>query len=75
VIPCLLLLTYSPRLPLLRALVAKRGVRLWAGDELQTGDAEKVGEILNKYAGEGRRGIFKCKKALIEAGFSGNARW
>jgi hypothetical protein len=74
-IPGRLLLTYSPQLPLLRALVAKMGVGFWSGNRLQTGDAEKVAEIINRYAGEGRRAMFKCKKELIEAGFSENARW
>jgi hypothetical protein len=69
-------LTYSSNLPLLRVLVAQGGVVFWSkGLRRQTGDAEKVAEIINRYAGQGRRGMFNAKKELIEAGFAANARW
>jgi hypothetical protein len=58
---------YTPTLPLLRTLVAKK---IWP-----TPDQPALESILNKYAGQGRRGMFAAKKELIEAGFSGNARW
>jgi hypothetical protein len=35
----------------------------------------EVLDILNKYKGQGRRGMFACKKELIEAGFEENAKW
>jgi hypothetical protein len=58
---------YSPNLPLLRTLVAKR---IWPYPA-QT----KLEEILDKYAGEGKRGVIRCQKELIAAGFEGNAKW
>jgi hypothetical protein len=35
----------------------------------------EVENILKKYAGEGKRGVIRCQKELISAGFEGNARW
>jgi hypothetical protein len=67
--------TWLPELPLLGALVAKDGVGFYHQERLQTGSAKKVEAIINRYKGQGRRGAFACKKALIEAGFEGNARW
>jgi hypothetical protein len=34
-----------------------------------------VENILNKYAGKGRREMFWCQKELEDAGFEENARW
>jgi hypothetical protein len=61
---------YKPNLGLLRTLVANK---IWLSSP--EFDTTTVESILNMYAGQGKRGIFKCKKALIEAGFEGNARW
>jgi hypothetical protein len=71
--------TWSPQLPVLRTLLAKGGVRVY-DPEYFGGDPElpplaTMVEILNRYAGQGRRGAFPAKKELIEAGFEGNARW
>jgi hypothetical protein len=32
-------------------------------------------EILNRYAGQGKRALFDCQKDLEDAGFEGNAKW
>jgi hypothetical protein len=66
----LLLLTYSTTLPLLRALVAQEILFGW-----EPGTAQPPFEIMKKYAGTGKRGVIRCQKELIQAGFEGNARW
>jgi hypothetical protein len=63
-----LYLTFSPTLPLLRSLYAKK-IDFYPHDEAT------VQEILNRYAGEGKRGAIRCQKELIAAGFEGNAKW
>jgi len=65
----LLQLSYSPNLPLLRTLYAQEVEFL---PKLRD---PAVLEILNRYAGEGKRGVIRCQKELIAAGFEGNARW
>ena len=35
----------------------------------------RVEDIIGQYAGQGRRAMFDCQKALEDAGFEGNARW
>ena len=62
-------LSYSPNLPLLRTLYAQH----IAFDPKI--DDPKLLEILNRYAGEGKRGAIRCQKELIAAGFEGNAKW
>ncbi len=64
-------ISYSPDLPLLRTLVAQ-SIIFWPTVATQ-GVAAR--EILNKYAGQGRRGAFDCRRELRAAGFEGNARW
>jgi hypothetical protein len=59
---------YSPTLPLLRCLNAKK---LWSG----MGWPHEVRAILQKYMGQGKRAMFDCQKELEDAGFEGNARW
>jgi len=61
--------TYSPTLPLLRSLVAKK---INVFPKLET---VAIQNILNKYAGQGRAGAIDCKRELVAAGFEGNARW
>jgi hypothetical protein len=65
-------ITYQPNLPLLKLLEFKRvNVR-------EPGNGPRVdliSDIFNKYAGEGKRGAIRCQKALIAAGFEGNAKW
>jgi len=68
-----LYLSYSPSLPLLRALVAQEILfrqRVEAPEP-----PPRVQEIMTKYAGEGKRGVIRCQKELIAAGFEGNAKW
>jgi hypothetical protein len=62
-------LSYSPALPLLRTLYAQQ-IEFYPKLRDPT-----LGEILNRYAGQGKRGAIKCQKELIAAGFEGNARW
>jgi hypothetical protein len=61
-------LPYGANLPLLRALTARKIV-LWGTT------TSAVEQIMNQYAGEGKRGAIRCQKALIAAGFEGNAKW
>jgi hypothetical protein len=68
-----LILIYDPKLPLLRALTAKKITfthRL--GDDPAP---ETLVEILNTYAGQGKMAIFDCQKDLEDAGFEENAKW
>jgi len=68
-------LSYHPALPLLRTLVAPV-IELSIGAEIVSLDRIYLCEtILNKYAGEGKRGAIRCQKELIAAGFEGNAKW
>jgi len=62
---------YQENLPLLRLLVATE-IKIFGDDKNLF---EPVNGILNKYAGEGKRGAIRCQKALISAGFEANARW
>ena len=62
-------LSYSPTLPLLRSLYAKK-IDFWP--ELDDKTLEK---ILNTYAGQGEAGAFACGAELATAGFKENARW
>jgi len=64
-----LYLSYSPNLPLLRCLLAKK-VEFYPGLRDKT-----LETILNHYAGQGRAGAIDCKRELASAGFEGNARW
>lgn len=67
----MLMLTYSPTLPLLRALVAKEILF----DKWRYTDVTPPTEILKRYAGQGRAGAIECKRELVAAGYEGNARW
>ncbi len=64
----LLWLHYSPTLPLLRCLTAKK---MWQG----IGWPREVWDTLQKYMGQGREGAFDCRRELRAAGFEENARW
>jgi hypothetical protein len=71
-IPGELRLTYDENVPLLRTL----GAELVTFSNWHTGsEAEKVQEILQEYQGQGKRGVIRCQKDLIKAGYEGNARW
>jgi hypothetical protein len=69
-VPRTLHLSYSPTLPLLRCLLAKE-IRLYP----ENGKHKTAEEILNRYAGQGKRALFDCQKDLEDEGFEGNARW
>ncbi len=70
---------WRPIMPLLSTLVAQGGVNLqrptpsatWADIH----NTDKVKEILNKYAGGGRKVALSCAAELNKAGFRENARW
>ena len=63
-----LYLSYSPTLPLLRCLLAKKV-------EFFPKLPSTVETIFNRYAGKGKRVMFDCQKELEDAGFLENARW
>lgn len=65
-------LDYDANLPLLRLLVAKRGVDWW---QTRTPVPEPVAAILEKYKGQGQAASLICAAELSAAGFKGNARW
>ena len=62
-------LSYSPNLPLLRALNAKK---IEFNPLL---DDPTLKEILNRYAGQGEAGAFACGAELATAGYKENAQW
>lgn len=69
--------TWNPKLPLLRSLVAKE-IDLRGDLSFTKAKYAKmflVRDILNKYAGEGKPGAIKAAAELIKAGFKENARW
>jgi hypothetical protein len=63
-----LYLSYSPTLPLLRCLLAKKVVTTKP-------ENSTVQDILNQYAGQGEAGAFACGAELATAGYKENARW
>jgi hypothetical protein len=70
-------MSYNPDLPLLRLLASPK-IELWPHISRYLLEREKVDQvyqILNKYAGQGKRASLSCAAELIRAGFKGNARW
>jgi hypothetical protein len=71
--------TWAEQMPLLRTLICKKGV--YIGRDRFGNAGHPINGILNKYIGqvsgskEFRHAVLDCQKELIEAGFSGNARW
>jgi len=71
-----LIITYSPNLPLMRAL-AVNNIRFYSGDTT----SNKIRDVLNKYAGQGKAGMMKCSSELLTLGkelgldLRQNARW
>lgn len=59
---------YSAHLPLLRLLMYKEV-------ELHAESPPEIQDLLNKYAGKGKKGAIPCAAELIRAGFRENARW
>ena len=64
----ILWIDYSPTLPLLRCLNAKK---MWQG----TRWPREVWDILQKYLGQGQSGAIACAAELAAARFKSNARW
>lgn len=62
-------ISYSPNLPLLRALGAQS---IQFDPPLRD---PTLGEILSRYAGQGEAGAFPCGAELATAGYKENARW
>jgi hypothetical protein len=63
--PGKLYLTYTLKLPLLRALCARDGVKFTGTQAKLSHTAEQIQNILNQFAGQGRRGVLKCSHALL----------
>jgi hypothetical protein len=65
---------WSPNLPLLRSLKSGKGVLIWDNNR---GIRHPVDKIINQFISYKnlRHAILDCQKALIEAGYAGNARW
>ena len=55
--------TYNPSLPLLRMLVAKRGVVFQDSGEYPY--ATKIQDVLNQFKGQGKAGVLQCSHALL----------
>ena len=72
----ILYLSYSPTMPLLRCLIAKE-INLYP----KTNINNQIQEILNKYAGQGRKAALDCAADLLSLGkklgidLTMNARW
>jgi hypothetical protein len=64
--------TWSPELPVLQSLLTKGHIYF-----IKPGGMHPITWILRNYKEQGvnRRTILNCQKALIEAGFAGNAEW
>jgi hypothetical protein len=64
--------SWSPNLPLLRTLVAKK-IFIWKEETIY----DEITKILNKYAGKSqdKAALQDCSFDLIKAGFAGNANW
>jgi hypothetical protein len=74
-----IMLTYSPKLPLLRLLVCKGNVEIYNEDndgalEYHTSVHDIINYHIKTYPSLKER-IYKCQYALIKAGFKENARW
>ena len=54
---------YNPSLPLLRMLVAKRGVVFQDSGEYPY--ATKIQDVLNQFKGQGKAGVLQCSHALL----------
>ena len=79
--PGKLYLTYTLKLPLLRALCARDGVKFTGTQAELSHVAEQIQNILNQFAGQGRRGVLPCTKALmtlekeLKIDLSANIKW
>lgn len=71
--------TYYPQMGgLLRLLVAKKGVSLQSTtyrDPTVDRDRQRIGAILDRFAGQGEAGAFECGAELAAAGYKRHARW
>jgi hypothetical protein len=72
-------ITFYPQMGgILRLLVAQKRVDLhnFIGSSMEVFRTRTaIQAILDKYAGQGKRGVIKCQKELIAAGFERYARW
>ena len=69
----MLKITWRRDLPLLRSLTVRKWVKLYQEDGIR--EKTGVGEIINRYIGQGEAGAFECGAELASAGFKENARW
>ena len=65
-------ITWRKDLPLLGLLTVKT---IHIQNPADKESMEDLEQIMNKYAGQGRRAMFACQKDLEDAGFRDNARW
>jgi hypothetical protein len=67
---------WSPNLPLLRTLTVKNRVHIYNRGPTVTTEHE-ISKIINQFIPHSnlRHAILDCQRALIEAGYAGNARW
>lgn len=63
-----LTISYSPQLPLLPILKVK------GCQKLKFVEDNSAADIINKYLGQGTRGMLSCAMELIKAGYRSNAR-
>lgn len=68
-------LPYNPQIPVLRLLAYPMIQITSIGNTTSRQRASPLTKILNKYAGEGKKGALACAAELIKAGFKDNARW
>ena len=57
-------ISYSPKLPLLRLLIPKRGVEFPTPRDNYV-YVQKIQKVLNQFAGQGKAGVLKCSHALL----------
>ena len=65
-------ITWRKDLPLLGLLTVKT---IHIQNPADKESMEDLEQIMNKYAGQGRRAMFACQKDLEDAGYGENARW
>lgn len=73
-----IIITYYNGMPVLRCLVAEKGIRLQATTSnypTYWKDRQAINQILDKYVGQGRKGALACAAELIRAGYKDSARW
>jgi hypothetical protein len=70
-------MNYNEKLPVLRLLNVNGGIILGPSSwpDQKKGDYATVQNILNKYKGQGKKGMLGAGVELTRAGYKDNARW